>query len=80
MRDSPVQSIIFEELDSASDKSRTSAGIGNEIEVTFPPQCLSGHCERERQHLSGGRGQLTRLGIPISADAENKFEIPPRFF
>ena len=80
MRDSPVQSVIFEEFDSGDNKSRASAGIGNEIEVTFPPQCLSGHCERERQHLSGGRGGLTCLGIRISTDAENNFEIPPSFF
>jgi len=80
MKDSPVQSIIFEELDSGGNKSRASAGIGNEIEVTFPPQCLSGHCERERQHLSGGRGQLTCLGIRISTDAEKNFEIPPSLF
>jgi len=47
IRDSPVQSIIFEELDSGGNEIRASAGIGNEIEVAFPPQCLSGHCERE---------------------------------
>ena len=79
MRDSPVQSIIFEELDSGGNEIRASAGIGNEIEVTFPPQCLSGHRERrERQHLSGG--QLTCLGIRISTDAEKNFEIPPSLF
>ena len=47
----PVQSVIFEELDSGRNKSRASAGVGNEIEVTFPPQCLSDHYERERSNI-----------------------------
>ena len=78
MRDSPVQSIIFEELDSGGNKGRASAGIGNEIEVTFPPQCLSGYCERGTFEQRPWRAYL--LGIRLSTDAENNFEIPPSFF